>query len=173
MDSKFYDTFCPVCDRDVQARLVCRREVQLVMGERVEHDAVVAICPHCGEPIGDSRVDQQNFELVDRIYRERHGIPSPTQLKALRAQYGMSVREFSRFLGFGEQTYATYERGAIPDELHARMIKLARTREGARCLIPLAEGSISEKSMACAQAFAWGRQDNLDEDGGFEQAIQA
>ena len=34
------------------------------------------------------------------------------------------------------------------------MIRLASTPEGARCLIPLAEGSISKKSLQLAQAFA-------------------
>ena len=66
----------------------------------------------------------------------------------------MSLREFSRYLGFGEQTYASYERSAIPDTLHSRMIRLASTPEGARCLIPLAEGSISKKSLQLALAFA-------------------
>ena len=35
------------------------------------------------------------------------------------------------------------------------MIRIASTPEGARLIIPLAEGAISEKSMRLAQAFAY------------------
>lgn len=154
MDSNCYDTYCPRCDAPVCAQLEERRESLPINGEEVFFQATVAVCPRCGEVIGDSRIDQRNFERADEAYRHLHGIPTRQQIKSIRARYGMSLREFSRYLGFGEQTYASYERSAIPDTLHSRMIRLASTPEGARCLIPLAEGSISRKSLRLAQAFA-------------------
>ncbi len=157
MEAKYFDTFCPYCDKEVRAYLITRRETHCVRGEDIVIDATVAVCPLCGEDIGDSRIDGPTIDRAFDIYRKRHGIPGPDELKALRAAYGMSIREFSRFLGFGEQTYASYACGSLPDLLHNRMIKLASTREGARLLIPLAEeeGLISEKSLKLARAFAY------------------
>ena len=88
-----------------------------VRGEAIVIDATVAVCPHCGEDIGDTRVDGVTLDRVYDIYRARHNMLSTQQIKDVRTRYGMSLREFSRFLGFGEQTYASYENGSLPDEL--------------------------------------------------------
>ena len=161
METKTFDTFCPYCDVEVKAVLEDRTETHCIRGENIVLENVpVAICPLCGEEIGDSRVDGPTIERAFDVYRARHGMLFTKDIKAIRACYGMSVREFSRFLGFGEQTYASYECGSLPDELHERMIRIASTPEGARLIIPLAEGAISEKSMALAQAFAYPNTDD-------------
>lgn len=155
MSANTVETFCPVCDHGVAAQLVKCTETFPVYGEPIETVSTVAVCPDCGGVIGDLAVDGKNLDTAFAIYRERHRIPSQAQIRELRQRYGMSVRDFSRFLGFGEQTYASYERGRTPDELHGRMILLASTREGARCIIPLAEGTVSSKAMKLARAFAY------------------
>lgn len=43
---------------------------------------------------------------------------------------GLSLREFSRFLGFGEQTAARYEIGALPNLLHSNTLEMAYNPEG-------------------------------------------
>ena len=163
MERKTFDTYCPYCDVEVKAPLIVRTETHRVRGEAIVIDATVAVCPHCGEDIGDTRFDGVTLDRVYDIYRARHNMLSTQQIKDVRARYGMSLREFSRFLGFGEQTYASYENGSLPDELHDRMIKLASTPEGARLLIPLAEHAISAKSLQLARAFAYPEEGNAHE----------
>lgn len=65
----------------------------------------------------------------------------------LRKRIGLSVRELSRFLGFGEQTAARYERGSVPDTLHSNTIRLASDADGARLLLALNRRQMREESV--------------------------
>lgn len=143
------------------AILDIRTERHRVRGEEIILDNVpVAVCPLCGQDIGNTRIDGPTIDRAYDVYRARHNMLFTKDIKAIRARYGMSLREFSRYLGFGEQTYASYENGSLPDELHDRMIRIASTPEGARLIIPLAEGAISEKSLRLALTFAYPEGDN-------------
>ena len=109
---KTLNTYCPECDREVEARLEQRIETLPVKGEQTSYDAEIAICPHCGEVIGDSRIEEGNLRRAYSAYCAAHGLMAPDEVKELRNSYGLSLREFSKFLGFGEQTIARYEEGA-------------------------------------------------------------
>lgn len=138
------ETYCVECDLECTADIVTRRETIAIKGESVEYDANVAVCPVCGAEIGDSRVESGNLAAAYDEYRERHSIVSPGRIKQIRSAMGLSVREFSRFLGFGEQTAAKYERGSIPDVLHSNTVKMAATATGASMLLEMNREYISE-----------------------------
>ena len=118
---KTLNTYCPECDREVDARLEHKIETLSVKGEQTSYDAEVAVCPCCGEEIGDSRVEEGNLRRAYSAYCAAHGLMAPDEVKELRNSYGLSLREFSKFLGFGEQTIARYEAGAIPDDSHNKI----------------------------------------------------
>lgn len=68
---------------------------------------------------------------------------------------GSSSAEFSLFLGFGEQTVAKYEAGTLPDELHSNTMRMASTKEGARCCsASMAIGSRRHRGRRCESASA-------------------
>ena len=142
------DTFCPICDEPVTAQIVARRETLPVRGVPTTFDAQVAVCPLCGEDIGDSRVEKGNFEVAFAAYRAEHGIVTSEEIKAIRKTLGLSLREFSLFLGFGEQTVTKYEAGTLPDELHSNAMRMASTKEGAEMLLSLNGDRISKASRA-------------------------
>lgn len=147
------DTYCVECDRDVTAAIVRRPETLKVRGELVEYDGRVAVCPLCGAVIADSRVEEGNLERAYDAYRQRHAIMSPREIRRLRERYGLSLREFSRFLGFGEQTVARYEYGALPDELHAGTLRRAITAEGAASLLAERGCALSAKTVEAVRRF--------------------
>ena len=118
---KTLSTYCPECDCEVDARLEHRIETLPVKGEQTS-------C--CGEVIGDSRIEEGNLRRSYSAYCAAHGLMAPDEVKELRNSYGLSLREFSKFLGFGEQTIARYEAGAIPDDSHNTMLKLAFSAVG-------------------------------------------
>lgn len=138
------DTYCVECDAERAAYLVDRRETLTIRGEDVEYAARVAVCPVCGADIGDSRVDAANLQAAYDEYRRRHSLVSPGEIRRVRAAMGLSVREFSRLLGFGEQTAAKYERGSIPDVLHSNTVKMAATEAGASMLLNMNREYVSE-----------------------------
>lgn len=61
-------TYCPSCDKPVEARLVEREETLLVKGMRTSRVGTVALCPTCGEAIGDSRVEDGNLRAAYAAY---------------------------------------------------------------------------------------------------------
>ena len=145
--SDFVDTFCPECDTNVRAILREQPARLRVRGEKVDFTETVAICPSCGAEIGDSRIEGENLDRAYAAYRARHGIPSPEEIRRLRDFYGLSLREFSRFLGFGEQTVYRYEHGDIPDVTHSLVLEQAQTSEGAQRLLAKNRERLSRRSV--------------------------
>lgn len=146
--TEYVDIYCPECDAEVHACLRNQPAILSVRGEEVGYSETVAVCPTCGEIIGDARIEGSNLERAYDAYRMLHGILSPEEVKTLRHSYGLSLREFSKFLGFGEQTTYRYEHGDIPDQPHNTTMLSARTIEGARLLLAQNRGRLSARSLA-------------------------
>lgn len=146
--TEYVDTYCPECDEEVKARLHERPSTLSVRGEEISFSETVAVCPVCGAIIGDARIEGENLERAYAAYRVLHRILSPEEVKSLRASYDLSLREFSRFLGFGEQTFYRYEHGDIPDQTHNTTMLSARSAEGARLLLLQNGQKLSDKSRA-------------------------
>lgn len=157
MCNKTFDTYCPICDIEVSACLVERHEHAKVRGENIYYTATVAICPSCGEVIGDSRIESKNLDIAFDKYRKLHGYLTTTQIHSLRKAYGLSLRDFSRLLGFGEQTYARYERGSLPDETHNNTMKLACSPKIAPVLlqnnIDKTDGKVKQRLQKAVDTF--------------------
>ena len=150
---KTLNTYCPECDREVDARLEHRTETLPVKGEPTSYDAEAAVCPCCGKAIGDSRIEEGNLRRAYSAYCAAHGLMAPDEVRELRNSYGLSLREFSKLLGFGEQTIARYEAGAIPDDSHNTMLRLASTAEGAASLLSVRESQLSERTASAVRRF--------------------
>lgn len=153
MANNTLNTFCIDCDAGVSAVVSERTDILDIRGESIEYQAREALCPKCGKPIADWRLEGANLDAAYEAYRIKHGMMSPAAIKELRSEYGLSIREFSRFLGFGEQTIAKYESGSLPDKSHSCTLNLARTIEGARHLLESNGASLSEKSVRKVQDF--------------------
>ena len=153
---KTIKTFCPECDCEVTASIELRVETLPVKGEPTSYDAEIAVCPCCGAEIGDSRIEEGNLRRAYSAYCAAHGLMAPDEVRELRNSYGLSLREFSKFLGFGEQTIARYEAGAIPDDSHNTTLKLASTTEGAASLLSVRESCLSERTVTAVRRFIEG-----------------
>lgn len=71
-------------------------------------------CADTGRTFSDSEVDDKVMSDLYAQYRERHGIPSPSDLKSLRQRYGLSAHVMSRIAGIGINQYGLYENGEMP-----------------------------------------------------------
>lgn len=146
--TEYMNTYCPECDMEIQAILRERPATLAVRGEQVDYSELMAVCPKCGNAVGDARVEGENLERAYAVYRRKFGILSPQEVRDLRESYGLSLREFSRFLGFGEQTAYRYERGDIPALSHNYTMRSAATVDGARLLLSQNGRRLSGKSIA-------------------------
>ena len=59
---------------------------------------------------------------------ELQDVPSPEAIRALREDYGMSQRQFPALLGIGLASLQRHEKGSLPTDTHAGLLKKARNQ---------------------------------------------
>lgn len=82
-------------------------------------------CTSSGEEFEDEKFAELNYNQVVNQYREKHNIPFPEEIRAIREQYNLPAIKMSRVLGFGDNTYRQYESGEMPTQANARLIQMA------------------------------------------------
>lgn len=82
-----------------------------------------------GEEISTTELDEINSQQVYNLYREKHHIPFPEEIRQIREQYGLSAAKMSEVLDLGANSYRHYENGEIPSLANAKLIRLARQPE--------------------------------------------
>lgn len=82
-------------------------------------------CIDSGEDFEDEVFANLNYEQVVNQYREKHNIPFPDDIKAIREQYNLPAKKMSQVLGLGENSYRQYEAGEMPTLANARLILMA------------------------------------------------
>ncbi|HOO52024.1 MAG TPA: type II toxin-antitoxin system MqsA family antitoxin [Alphaproteobacteria bacterium] len=118
--------YCPNCDKEVILREERRKETYPVKGEEITIDATVCVCSECNEDVWDRETDDANLDMAYNIYRKRHGLLSPEEIKCIREKYGVSQATFAKILGFGEKTITRYENGRIQDEAPNNLILIVK-----------------------------------------------
>lgn len=93
-------------------------------GETFTYTAHYYLCEETGERFTTTASDTEDMEQVYRQYRQRHGIPSPDEIKAIRMKYRVSAARMSNILGLGANQYRLYEAGEMPSLSNARLILL-------------------------------------------------
>ena len=71
-------------------------------------------------------MDDKNLVKAFRIYREKHNLLQPEEIKNIREKYGLTQMAFAQILGLGDKTIARYEAGSIQDAAPNTLISLSR-----------------------------------------------
>lgn len=98
-----------------------------------------------GEKWTTTELDEANLSQIYNQYRERHGIPFPDEIVALRKQYGLSAAKMSLILGFGTNQYRLYEEGEMPSLSNARVIMAIRDRNIMTAFLEASKNEMSEQ----------------------------
>lgn len=114
---------CETCGPVSDTRVVRREESYPVNGEETSVSARVRVCRQCGQDMFDRNLDSKNLQVAFDLYRQRHNIISPTELRAMRERYGLSQRSLGALLGWGEITIHRYEQGSLPDDAHNQVLR--------------------------------------------------
>ncbi|MEQ2130104.1 type II toxin-antitoxin system MqsA family antitoxin [Caldanaerobacter subterraneus KAk] len=118
--------FCPACGKEQETEVIEKEEISNVRGDEIKALAKIRICSICGEELFDEELEEENIQRVYDIYRKKHGILSPEEIKGIRESYGLSQRAFAKLLGIGEASIARYETGALPEKSLSNMIMLLK-----------------------------------------------
>lgn len=110
-----------------EGEAVLKKEPQTLLyrKEKFEVIAHFYVCENCGEEFTTNEVDHITLIQAHNQYRERHNIPFPEEIKAIRKKYGLSLLKMSEVLRLGENGYANYEKGEIPTPAIGTLIRTA------------------------------------------------
>jgi putative zinc finger/helix-turn-helix YgiT family protein len=126
---------CPYCEAQREIEVVEKIEKVDVRGEIIEVGSSHYHCPVCK---GDFEDPKNGFGFLEKAYaeyRRRHGLIPPPEIKAFRKRYGLTQGELSKLLGWGPVTLSRYENGALQDDVHDKMLRLAMNPENLMRLI--------------------------------------
>lgn len=140
--------YCEVCGREVETKIITRKEVLNVCGEDIEVDAQVMVCAECGEELFNETLDSATLINAYNEYRRRHKLLLPEEIRRIREQYGLSQRSFAKLLNWGDKTIRRYENGAVQDRAHNSLLLFLREPENMRTYLTENEVALDEKQIS-------------------------
>ncbi len=140
--------YCEACARDVETKIITRKETFTVCGEDIEIDAKVMVCAECGEELFNEELDSATLIIAYNEYRRRHKLLLPEEIKKIREQYGLSQRSFAKLLNWGDKTIRRYENGAVQDRAHNSLLLFLREPGNMRTYLIENEVALEEKQIA-------------------------
>ena len=140
--------YCEVCEKEVETKVITRKETFNVCGEDIEVNAQIMICADCGEELFNEELDSKTLICAYNEYRRKHKLLFPEEIKRIREQYGLSQRSFAKLLNWGDKTIHRYENGAIQDRVHNSLLLFLREPENMRTYLLENEVTIDEKQKA-------------------------
>ena len=143
--------YCPNCDRDVESEVRVQPETYPVKGEDVTVQAHVRYCRCCGKDVWDDALDAKNLLDAFAIYRQKHHLLQPAEIRSIREQYQLSQVAFARVLGLGDKTIARYENGSLADAAQNNLIELMQDPDNFEKLLDRNEEKLSSQEVATAR----------------------
>lgn len=136
--------YCEVCQKEVETKIITRKEIFNVCGEDIEVDAQVMVCADCGEEFFNEELDSATLICAYNEYRRKHKLLLPEEIKRIREQYGLSQRSFGKLLNWGDKTIRRYENGAVQDRAHNSLLLFLREPENMRTYLTENEVALDE-----------------------------
>ena len=140
--------YCEECGREVETKVITKRESYDVCGESIEVDAQILVCAECGEEFYCEELDNATLIRAYNEYRRRHKLLLPEEIKKIREQYGLSQRSFAKLLNWGDKTICRYENGSIQDKAHNSLLLFLREPEDMRTYLTENEIVLDERQKA-------------------------
>lgn len=137
--------YCEECEKEVEARIITKKETYDVCGEPIEVDAQLLVCAECGEEFFCEELDSATLVNAYNIYRKKHKLLLPEEIKKLREQYGLSQRSFAKLLNWGDKTIFRYENGSVQDKAHNSLLLFLREPENMRTYLTENEVTLDAK----------------------------
>ena len=140
--------YCDKCDDFVEYNIVEKEEERNIMGkDNIIIDSKIAICNHCGTELFHKELEERNQEKAFNLYRDKNNILYPEKIKAIRDKYGLTQKEMSKLLGWGDITYHRYENGSLPDQAHNTLLLLIKDPKNVRMIIENNKHNLSSKTL--------------------------
>jgi putative zinc finger/helix-turn-helix YgiT family protein len=134
---------CPVCDNEKDMGIIDEEREISIRNEPIKVNLRYHKCPECDEKFIIPGIDDDPIENAVSIYRSRHNLLMPEEIRAFREKYDMTQNDLASILGFGLATISRYESGKLQDESQDRLIRLAMDSSCLKKLVENSEGKLS------------------------------
>jgi putative zinc finger/helix-turn-helix YgiT family protein len=115
---------CPNCEKETEIEKIAGNEEILVRGEPIKVNSIYCVCHECGVEFENTR-NTSSLSEAYREYRRRHAMLQPEEIREWRKKYGLTQKELAALLGWGDVTLSRYENGALQDDAHEKILRLA------------------------------------------------
>jgi len=116
---------CTSCEKETEFDHIVKKETFNVRGELIGVDVEYTRCKTCGDEVLDPTVNHDPFDLAYRKYRKNHSLLQPEEIENWRKAHHLTQGELARLLGLGVATINRYENGALQNESHEKLLRLA------------------------------------------------
>lgn len=140
--------YCEECEREVETKIITKRESYDVYDEKIEVDAQILVCADCGEEFFCEELDNATLVNVYNEYRRKHKLLLPDEIKRIREMYGLSQRSFAKILNWGDKTICRYENGSVQDKAHNSILLFLRKPENMRTYLTENEVLLDERQKS-------------------------
>jgi len=117
---------CWNCGKETDLEHIENYEDISVRGEVISVLVKYYKCHECGGEYEDPKSSYDPLALAYKVYRERHNMMQPEEIRELRQRYGLTQKDLCKLLGWGEVTLSRYENGALQDDSHNRMLQMIK-----------------------------------------------
>lgn len=117
--------FCVECG-SYNIEYVTGPEVVKVRGDEITVNASYWVCKDCNVEFENLCDGNDYLAEAYKIYRKKHNMLQPEEIKALRLKYDLTQGELAQILGWGLATLSRYEKGSLQDFAHDKILKLLK-----------------------------------------------
>ncbi len=135
---------CPNCEKKTDVQHIKTTEDITVKGEKINVPVEYYKCLECGVEFDDPKTKHDPLAIAFKVYRRRHGMMQPEEIRELRQKYGLTQKEFCKLLGWGEVTLSRYENGALQDSTHNTILQMIKDPRNLLNLIELQGDFLAE-----------------------------
>jgi len=136
--------FCTNCERETEFGRIVKKETFNVRGEPIIINVEYIRCQICKDEILNPSVNHDPFELAYKEYRQKHALLQSEEIVSWRKAHHLIQGEFAKLLGIGVATISRYENGALQNESHEKLLRLAMDSSNLLRLIEKSEGVFTE-----------------------------
>ncbi len=115
--------FCVSCMEEHKIDIVQREEYEIFKGEELAFIATYNYCSNTDELQETEELIRANNLAVKDTYRKKVGLLTSEEIKKIREKYGISQKDFSKILNWGEATIARYEKHQVQDRAHDDILR--------------------------------------------------
>ena len=117
------DRLCTCCMEEHEVKTVLVQEKEFYKNEEIEYEAEYFWCDAADEfYMNEDQMKKNDIRLKD-AYRKKVGLLTTSQIKAIRAKYGINQFDFCILLGWGGKTITRYESHQVQDKAHDTILK--------------------------------------------------